>query len=97
LSQDGRRPNDTGFGLLELVVAISLLSLSVLALTLQMSSAMTVSRNNRNRSIAANLASREMDLVRSAKFSTLPLGLTTSAYPLDGVTYTIKRASQLVP
>jgi Tfp pilus assembly protein PilV len=97
LSQGVRRSNDAGFGLLELVVAVSLLALAVLALAAQMGSTMTVARNNRNRSIGANLASREMDLVRSAKFSTLPLGLTTSTYPLDGVTYTIKRASQLVP
>lgn len=80
-----------------MVVAISLLMVVLAAVGLEMGSALRLSRNNRNRSIAANLASAEMDIVRSTDFGALPIGRTTSNPVVDGTGYTLIRDSVWVP
>lgn len=95
-SCDRSGPREAGFGLIELVVAISVLAVVTMGLGLSMGSALNLARNNRNRTIAANLASQEMDIVRSAKFVDLTPGLLVSNQVLDGVSYTVRRESLLV-
>jgi len=87
---------EQGFSVIEVVMAMSLLMVILAGLGLEMGSALTLTRNNRNRSIAANLASGEMDLVRSSDFTTLPTGRTTSTATVDATTYTIARDSEWV-
>ena len=62
-----------------------------------MSSSLNLTRQNRNRSIAANLAAQEMDTVRSTSFTGLPVGLVTTTQSVDGVPYTVSRESEWVP
>ena len=81
---------------MEMVVAITLLMVAVAGLGLEMGSALSLSRNNRHRSIGANLASREMDLVRSADFNTLPAGRVTAPADVDGTVFTVIRDSEWV-
>lgn len=85
-----------GFTIIEMVAAMTLLMVVLAAVGLQMGSALTLSRNNRHRSVAANLASREMDVVRSTDFSELPIGRTTTTTSVDGITYTLVRDSEWV-
>ena len=59
----GRR-SESGMTLLELVIAMSILSLVMTGMVATIGSGLTLVRNNRNRSVAANLASQEMDVVR---------------------------------
>jgi prepilin-type N-terminal cleavage/methylation domain-containing protein len=90
------RRDEAGFTIIELVVALSVFALMAGSIALTIKSGLNLSRNNRNRSIAANLASQEMDAVRQAKFTTLPLGLVQSTQSVDGVGYTVKRESEWV-
>lgn len=75
--------------LLELVVALSVLAILMLGVAATLSSGLSLVRQNRNRSVAANLASQEMDIVREAQFTSLaPLVTTVN---VAGVNYTVNR------
>lgn len=86
-----RRPQDAGMSLVEVVVAVVILgafSAAVLGVILQTQSAGV---NNRARVAAANLAARELDIVRDefTRTDTGPLdiaaeGTQTNPHPLDG-------------
>lgn len=80
---------EAGLSLLELIVAMSVFALVVLAVSASIDSGLTLTRNNRQRSVAANLASQEMDTVRSSAFTTLTARTVTQV--VDGSTYTTVR------
>ncbi len=86
--------DERGFTLLELVVAVGVFAILASALFAGIASALNLNRNNRNRSISANLASQEMDKIRSTAFTALPLGLTSSTQSVDGVPYTVQREAE---
>lgn len=88
--------DEAGFTMVELVVGIFIFGIVITGVMMSMSSALNVTRQNRNRSIAANLAAQEMDLVRSTKFTDLPLGEVITTTSIDGVPYTIKRETAWV-
>ncbi len=90
------RGDEAGFTIIELVVAVSVFALMAGSIAATINSGLNLTRNNRNRSIAANLASQEMDAVRQAKFTTLTDGLVQSTQSVDGVAYTVKRESEWV-
>jgi type II secretory pathway pseudopilin PulG len=82
--------------MIELVMAILIFGLVVSGIAAGMMSTLNLARQNKNRSIAANLASQEMDLVRSTTFTDLPLGQTLSTQSVDGVPYTVDRETEWV-
>ena len=82
--------------MVELVVGIFIFALVIGGIVAGMSSSLNLTRQNRNRSIAANLASQEMDTVRSTEFTDLPLGSVTATQTVDAVPYTITRETQWV-
>jgi prepilin-type N-terminal cleavage/methylation domain-containing protein len=88
--------DERGFSLIELVVAVSVFAVLSGGLALTIDSGLNLARNNRNRSIAANLASQEMDDVRQAAFTALPLGLVDRPESVDGVPYTVRRETEWV-
>jgi prepilin-type N-terminal cleavage/methylation domain-containing protein len=88
--------DERGFSLIELVVAVSVFAILSAGLALTIDGGLNLARNNRNRSIAANLASQEMDDVRQASFTTLPLGLVDRSESVDGVPYTVRRETEWV-
>ena len=59
-----RCTGEDGFSLIELIVALAVLAIVLGAALPAMYSALGLARNNRNRSIAANLGSQEIDIVR---------------------------------
>ena len=96
LPDDARARRESGLSLIELLVALTVFALLSGGLVLLVESGLGLARNNRNRSIAANLASQEMDAVRQAKFTTLPLGLVTTTVPVNSVAYVVNRNSEWV-
>ena len=78
------------------MVAISIFALVVTGITALMGSTLNLTRNNRNRAVAANLASQEMDVVRSTAFTSLPIGQVTSTQSVDGVPYEVIRETEWV-
>jgi hypothetical protein len=81
--------DERGVTLLELVVAITLLALMMAGIAASVGGGLDLSRNNRHRSVAANLAAEEMDVVRSSDFMTL--APRTVAQAVDGVDYEVRR------
>jgi prepilin-type N-terminal cleavage/methylation domain-containing protein len=91
-----RMRDEAGFTMVEMVIAIFIFGLVIGGVAVGMSSSLNLTRQNRNRSIAANLASQEMDTVRSTKFTSLIPGAVTTAQSVDGVPYTIERDTEWV-
>lgn len=90
----GRARDEAGFTMVELVIGIFIFGLVIVGVTAGMASSLNLTRQNRNRSIAANLASQEMDTIRSTKFVDIPIGATFSnpnPILIDGVPYTVER------
>jgi type II secretory pathway pseudopilin PulG len=84
-----RPGGEAGLTLLELVVAITLLALIMGGVATSVGGGLNLARNNRNRSIAANLAAEEMDVVRSSDFTSLAPRTVTQT--VDGVDYVVRR------
>jgi prepilin-type N-terminal cleavage/methylation domain-containing protein len=89
IEDDETRPDERGMTLLELVVAIALLTIMMVGIAATVSSGLNLSRTDRNRSVAANLASQEMDTVREANFTSLvPRTITQT---VDNVQFSVRR------
>ena len=92
-----RRPDEmreSGLSLIELVIAISVFALLAGSIAAVAGSGLGLARNNRDRSIAANLASEDIDAVNQTAFATLLAGEgaeTTKTRTVGGVQYTVKR------
>jgi type II secretory pathway pseudopilin PulG len=82
--------------MIEVVVAVFIFAVLVIAMTITMDSSLNLVRNDRNRSVAANLASQEMDTVRTTDFTALPIGQSVTTQDVGGVVYTITRESEWV-
>jgi len=82
--------------MIEVMVAIFIFALLVVGMTVTMGSTLNMVRNDRNRSVAANLAAQEMDTVRSTAFEALPIGQSVTTQDVGNVTYTITRESEWV-
>jgi type II secretory pathway pseudopilin PulG len=82
--------------MVELVVSIFIFGIVITGIAAGMTSSLNLTRQNRNRSVAANLASQEMDTVRSTTFTSLTTGQVVSTVSVDGVNYTVTRESEWV-
>ncbi len=88
----GHAQDEAGFTMVEMVIAIFIFAMVITGVGVGMSSALNLTRQNRNRSIAANLAAQQMDTIRSTDFDTLdqmtqlvqPVTLTPTA-TVEGV------------
>jgi prepilin-type N-terminal cleavage/methylation domain-containing protein len=92
----GRIDDDAGFTMVELVVSIMIFALTIAAIAAGMSTAFNLTRGNRGRSVAANLAAQEMDTVRSTSFANLAIGQLTTTQTVSGVAYTVARQTEWV-
>lgn len=82
--------------LVELLVAIFIFGLIAAAVGANVAQGLTLTRTSRERSVAANLAAQELDLVRDTPVASLPLGLVTSSQTVDTTTYSLRRTSSWV-
>lgn len=78
------------------MIALTIFAVVASGVAVGMGSALGLTRNNRNRSVAANLAAKEMDIVRSTKFTSLPLTDVTRNETVTGVSYSILRQTSWV-
>lgn len=89
--------DEAGFTMVEMVMAIFIFGMVVTGVAVGMGSGLNLTRQNRNRSVAANLAAQQMDTVRSTDFTTLDdqtqvvQPTTVSSPTVEGVTYTISQ------
>ena len=88
---DGPRRAEEGFGLIELIVALSVFSILMGGIVVTLTAGLGLARSNRERTVAANLASQDIDAVRQADFTSLVPGLSTSTIAVDGVDFTLTR------
>lgn len=108
-----RAERDSGFGMIELLVSLVVFSIISTAVAYGLISSLNSTSQNRMRIQAANLASREMELVRH-EFSSTPTGpadlssvssvvnphpLAGSSAPMkiDGVPFTLTRTVEWLP
>ncbi len=106
-----RGPDDHGVTLIEVVVAMLVLSVLSIAVSITLLDGLAVSKSGRQRVAAANLAAREVEIARNQFRSsdagalalaasgarTNPNPLSGGATVVDGVTYTIDRTVQWLP
>jgi hypothetical protein len=82
--------------MIEVMVALVIFGLLIGGIASMQSTTLNLIRNDRHRSVAANLAASEMDTVRSTPFTSLPLGQVVDVQTVGGVPYTVTRESEWV-
>src|SRR4249920_4160789 len=100
-SASRRSGDEAGFTMVEMMMAIFIFAIVVTGLAVGMASSLNLTRENRNRSIAANLGSQQMDTIRSMDFADLDnvtqqTQPTTSTSSVDGVPYTMSQYTRWV-
>ena len=100
LRATGCAQDETGFTMVEMIIAIFIFAMVIGGVTMGMTSSLNLTRQDRNRSIAANLAAQEMDTVRSTDFIALTttwLGTPPATTVLvDNVPYYVTRQTEWV-
>jgi hypothetical protein len=90
-----RARDDSGFSVIEFVVAMSLLVVSILGAARMLEAGMRVSGDSRERVVATNLATQALEQIRGTaadptKFATsIVVGQTSTTQTVDGIRYTI--------
>ncbi|MGB9376880.1 MAG: prepilin-type N-terminal cleavage/methylation domain-containing protein, partial [Mycobacteriales bacterium] len=89
------RPPDDGFSLVEIMVAIVLFALVSSAIVTMLAAALGIGRTNRQRVVAADLASKDLETTRNALKAgvTLPLGKSSTSATVGETTYTVTRTT----
>jgi type II secretory pathway pseudopilin PulG len=88
---------EEGATLVELMVSVAILAVVMSGVASGMKGALNLSRNDRNRIVAANLATQVMEEARSTEFTTLQPGASgasnvrTTTETVGGVAYTVTR------
>ena len=92
--------DEAGFTMVEMIIAVFIFAMVIGGVTVGMSSALNLTRQDRNRSIAANLAAQEMDTVRSTDFVDLVTTWLGTPPPttvlVDNVPYYVSRQTEWV-
>ncbi len=84
---------ESGLTLIELMVAITIFAIAITGIAAMANSGLNLARNNRNRSIAANLASEQVDAFRAASFEDVvaDVGQTTETETVNDVDFEVVR------
>ncbi|WP_341952899.1 prepilin-type N-terminal cleavage/methylation domain-containing protein [Salinibacterium sp. TMP30] len=86
------RSSDAGLSLLEVLVAMMIFAVVSLGVLQTLTTVLSVTRDNRARVVAANLASQEIDLARDAG-DVFTLGDSTYTKTLNGDVFTVTRST----
>ncbi|MGZ4676285.1 MAG: hypothetical protein ACXVJ7_04985 [Acidimicrobiia bacterium] len=92
----GRSRPDDGFSIVELIVSFTLFALVVGSLVTLITTGLSVARANKDRSVAAHLASQQMDALREQTFSALTLGQSVSNVSVNSVRYKVTTDTEWV-
>jgi prepilin-type N-terminal cleavage/methylation domain-containing protein len=87
---------EEGFTIIELMVALTIFAVVMTGVASMLGSTLITTGNNRNRSVAANVAAQEMEIVRATPFAQLPVGQVISTQIIDGVLFTVTRDSEWI-
>ncbi|CAO1653524.1 prepilin-type N-terminal cleavage/methylation domain-containing protein [Salinibacterium sp. NYA9b] len=90
------RSSDAGMSLLEVVVAMMIFAIVSLGVLQALSTVLAITRDNRARVVAANLAAQEVDLARDAG-DVFTLSNDTYTKTLNGDVFTVTRSTAWVP
>jgi prepilin-type N-terminal cleavage/methylation domain-containing protein len=85
-----------GFTIIELMVALTVFAVVMTAVAAMLGSTLFTTANNRNRSVAANVAAQEMEIVRATPFAQLPVGQVSSTQVVNGTPFTVTRDSEWI-
>jgi prepilin-type N-terminal cleavage/methylation domain-containing protein len=85
------RLGDEGFTLVELIVAFFIFAVVSTATVYGLTSALHASSTNESRVVAANLASRQIEVVRAKDANDIVEGHTVEEFVVDGDPYTIEQ------
>ena len=87
---DPRRHAAGGFGLIELIVSMTIFSILIGGVVVSIGAGLALARNNRERTVAANLAAQQMDSIRQTPFASLTIGQAPDqTVYVDGVPFTV--------
>jgi type II secretory pathway pseudopilin PulG len=79
-----RHGDEGGYSVVELLAAITIFAMVFAAVSFGISSALDVNRNNRNRSVAAYLAARQLEEARGVPFDSVAVGQTVTTATAGG-------------
>jgi prepilin-type N-terminal cleavage/methylation domain-containing protein len=88
---------DNGFALVEVLVATVVFGLLASAVLYTLVQALSTTRGNRMRVVAANVANRQIEIARGMSVLDIPVGLSTSTLQVDNTTFTIRQDANWVP
>jgi type II secretory pathway pseudopilin PulG len=77
--------------LIELVVAMTLLALLMIGLGASLGAGLRLIRTDRQRVVAANLVTQQMERLRGMPFTSIPLGRTETTETVDGIDYAVRQ------
>ena len=80
---------DSGFTLIELMVAILVFFIAIPPITYALVGAFSIAAADKDRVVASDLLSQALDNVRSLPFGDVSTGTTTSTQSVNGTTFTI--------
>jgi prepilin-type N-terminal cleavage/methylation domain-containing protein len=89
------RGDDAGFTMIEVVAAMLVFALAAAAIVAMLTNSLQISRTNRQRVVAANLATQELENVRNDMRNGVPqpVGVTSHTQTVGATTYTVKRTA----
>jgi len=85
------RPGESGFTLLEVLVATFVLSVLIVSTAALLLVAITQGAVSKRAADAATLAQRELEVVRDMAFGAIPVGTAVMARTVGAHTYTMQR------
>ncbi|MGQ7298246.1 prepilin-type N-terminal cleavage/methylation domain-containing protein [Quadrisphaera sp. KR29] len=92
-SDDARRAPDGGYTMLEVVIAMAVFTILAGSVFTVLTGALRVTGDNNRRTVAADLASAQIEQARSQRALDIPDGLTTRTQTVGGTTYTVAQTA----
>jgi prepilin-type N-terminal cleavage/methylation domain-containing protein len=87
---------DSGFALMEVIVAMTLLGVLLTAGLAMLVRTTSVAGQNVRRTTAANLLTRQLELAKGTRATDIPMGTSASPSPVGGTTYTVTQSARYV-
>jgi prepilin-type N-terminal cleavage/methylation domain-containing protein len=87
---------DSGFALMEVIVAMTLLGVLLTAGLAMLVRTTSVAGQNVRRTTAANLLTRQLELAKGTRATAIPIGTSATPSAVGGTTYTVTQSARYV-